>query len=516
MPVKDIYRYRKAAALTLLAIVVAGTGILVALGRRGLVEADPYFPGAEVKYYATPLFSRPRLTVEIRDAEGNPLPTVLGLYVWAPNGSIVELETRMGRGRVELSYGLVKKAMAEWRAHLKRQGNNPDLVEPGILLLGAIHADSGVYPLLRAVTLDTAKIMGDLTITITITENITGKPPLIPRNKAGAKPAIPSKPAAKPGEPLQLPPGEVEETCYYYPGPEGTFVECYTWKLEQVLQSRLNTGLPLITTYIHGDVDKLNSVLLAEAFETRTSENLEVGFGITASVSSGSTTGSTSYEVPGFTVKLGGDRIWLNTYRRFIDGIDFADPAILSVGILGDAVLARYRLYGCFGLGGFGWISCEPLDNVSDMSMVRPAISNNQLTFWYEVDGDPDDGIGLAEQGFRAYKNNWQWSTLHSDLGGAFITSYSVQLEVATLPLFSASVNVFGIELGATVGLARQDLTVKLLVCNIVLEDNAVSDYVVLANYFYSPARFKYKDDYYPIGSMYIDAYVRPKYTRPR
>ncbi len=515
MATTNPYKHRKAAALTLLAIMVAGTGIFVALGRQGLVEVDPYFPGAMVKYYTTPLFSRPRLTVEIRDAKGNPLPTSLSLYVWMPNGSIVELETRMGKGRVIFNYGLVKKAMAEWRAHLKRGGNNPDLVEPGILLLGAVHADNGIYPLLRAVTLDTAKITKDLTITITITENITGKPPLIPRNKTAKPPSL-GKPDTKIKKPLEFPPSEVEETCYSYPGPEGTFLECYIWKLERIIYYKPDTGMPLITTYVYGSVEALANVGMREVFSTKTSENLEAGFGIAASVSKASLTGSVEYEIPGFTVKLKGDNLWLNEFKAFTRGTDFSGPTILSIGIKGDAVFANYRLYYYFGLGGVGWFETKPTDTMANMSLARPKIVNDKLVFWYEIDRNPNDGVGLAEHGFNSYKNNWNWSNLYTDLHGAFLSSYDVQVEIATLPLFSASIEVFGVELGVSVGITRQDLSTKALSCDIYLDPDAVSSYVVLANYFYSPAYFEYEGNYYPIGSMYIDAYVRPKYTRPR
>jgi len=93
-------------------------------------------------------------------------------------------------------------------------------------------------------------------------------------------------------------------------------------------------------------VKRVNDVLLREYFEAEESKGIEVAFGIVASIKKSS--GEINYSIPEFTMKLGGDNhVWLDYYRRFFEGMDFSNEAILAIGMKGDFAFAKYRLQYC-------------------------------------------------------------------------------------------------------------------------------------------------------------------------
>ncbi len=475
------------------------------LKSEGAVKVDPYFPGAEVRYYKPSLHSGPGFIVKIRDTRGRALPALVSLYVWMPNGSVVSLGVYAGRGDVAANYSLVREAMLAWRSYLGLQGNDPDLVEPGILILGAIHGKNGVYPILRAITLDTAMLLKGLSITVVIVEDLEGRIPLVEGVPvAGGY----STDVEAEDKPIPLP-GNAEKVCYQPSGAGKASPSCYVWSLESVLGLKLGSGLPLAAAYIHGEVEALNSVVLLLAFQSQSSEGLEIGFGVSASITN-LAMGKAEYEVLGFTTKLLGDRIWLYSYKRFVQGINITSPTIAAVGVKGDAALLKYRLYLCPVPGETEKPICSPTSVVAEISMARPAISNDQLVFWYGADKNPDDGTGLLEQGFKAYKNNWLRFGVQTDPHGAALYSLDIQRQIATLPSLSVSINVFDKDLGVPVGSTGVGAPAKIIGAIIGLDSRTASNYTIMVEYFYSPHHFKYGGGRYPMGSMYLDIQVIP------
>ena len=494
---------RKTAIVVLIAITVAGAGLLYTTS-TGTVKNDPYFPGANVRYYKPFLHSDPKFTVRVRDAQGRVLPAILSLYAWMPNGSMVSLGIYAGLGDIAVDYDAVKEAMLVWRTHLLLQGNNPDLVEPGILVFGAIHGKSGVYPLLRAITLDTDKIVRGLSVAVTIVEDLRGRPPAVSKGWTTGEASLAE------GNPrsITLPlPEEAGRVCYWDSGIEGYTLSCYIWSLEEVTGLRLASGLPFVVVYLRGEVDALNHVSVVEVFESQSSKGLEIGFGATASVGD-PVAGWTEYWVPGFTVKLLGDKVWLYTHRVFMRKMNFTSPAIVSVGIKGDAALLTYRLYKCSGPGSGEEAVCSPTNTVAEVSLARPVVENNQLVPWHEVDQDPDDWLGPAEQGFRAYSTWWMRGRMAGDVGVAPLTSLDVEAQIGAPPLFSVSTDVFGRGLWIPVGSTGVEAPAKFLICDVFLKDRLVLNHTIVADYFYSPPQFNYGGRYYSMGSMYLDVRV--------
>ncbi len=396
------YRYRKIVVFMLLTIMLVGIGISVILRHERIVKVDPYFPGAKVEYYMRSASSNPEFIIKLRDTQGRVLPALVSLYTWMPNGSVVSLGIYAGIGEVTSNYSLISAAMLAWRSHLGLQGNDPDLVEPSILILGAIHRENGVYPILRAVTLDTTLFLRGLSVTVEIVEDLEGRVPLLQGTQVTGGGYPPDLEAEDKHIPL---PDGAEKICYNPSSTGKASLSCYVWSLESVLGLKLGSGLPLAAIYIDGGVEVLNSVVLLLAFQSKSSEGLEIGFGVSASIANPAT-GKAEYEVLGFSTKLLGDRVWLYDYKRFVQGVNITSPTIVAVGVKGDAALLRYRLYLCPGSGGTGSPKCSPTSVVAEVSMARPAISNDQLVFWYGMDKNPDDGAGPLEQGFKAYRNN--------------------------------------------------------------------------------------------------------------
>lgn len=95
----------------------------------------------------------------------------------------------------------------------------------------------------------------------------------------------------------------------------------------------------------------------------------------------------------------------------------------------------------------------------------------------------------------------------------------SVGRDIATLPLFSLSIAVTPLLPGSVrdamavvasvpVGTSRESSSLTNNYCAIQLRSGYVGSYVMVAKYFYSPTRFRYGDDEYSIGSLYIDVVV--------
>ncbi len=509
--------------LLTIAVVILGVSVMIslisALGYDA-VSIDASVSNVKVKYFKH-AFAPQVFRIVVSDSLGRKYPTTLSLYMWMPNGSVIEVGKFLGkRGNVDVSLSRVIPLLKEWYNYLTSQGNDPRLVKPGILILGAIHTPRGVYGIVKGIPLDIVKILNGLSVEIEIVENIAPENILITPQKVKelARLARTLANANTTRSSSSWPPGEMEDYCDVICDEFGCIHYCFIWKLEKVHASALNKGAPLVVAYVYGDAEKVNDVLLREYFEAKESKGIEVAFGITASVKKGN--GEISYSIPGFTVELGGENhIWLDSTARFFEGRDFGDDAILAIGIRGDFAFAKYKLQYCIATI-VGWI-CIDTDEEANMTLARPVIQDNKILTWKEVDANPYDGVGIAEKAFKYISRNWEWSPDHIEYGGIYIDAFDVSEEIKTHPLFSTSISILPLILGelpegfplavvasATVGLTEKETTKMMVACDISIQKEYASDTYVWANYLYSPTQFKYKGDKYYIGSLYIDALV--------
>jgi len=505
------------------------------------VSIDTSVNGVEVKYFSY-LFTPQQFKIVVENVSGQVYPTTLSLYVWMPNGSIIELGKFLGKnGAIDIKVTKIVSFLREWYGYLASRGNDPRLVKPGIIVLGAIHTPKGIYGVMKGIPLDMAKILRGLSVEIKITEKLTPNNILVPISKVKefielAKSKVNASVSTEGiftenddtdrgvvSFSSSWPPGEIEDYCGTICDEGGCIYYCFIWKLDKVYASVLNQGAPLVVAYVYdgvgGDyVKRVNDVLLREYFEAEESKGIEVAFGITASVKKGS--GEISYSIPGFTVELGGDNhVWLDYYKRFFEGSDFSNRAILAIGMKGDFAFAKYKLQYCY-TSIIGW-TCIDTDEEANMTLARPVIENNEILPWSDVDTSPDDGAGIAEKAFKYIKENWEWSVSHKEYGGIYIDAFTVSDEINTHPLFSTSMAILPIILSevpeaypfvaivsATVGLTEKESTKMLVACDISIQKEYASNTYVWANYFYSPTQFDYKGNKYYVGSLYIDALI--------
>jgi len=499
-------------SLLVVLVVVIGLGVIVssiALLNYSAISIDMSVNGVEVKY-SSYLFAPQQFRIIVENISGQVYPTTLSLYAWMPNGSIVELGRFLDKsGTIDIKVTKVVSVLREWHRYLASHGNDPKLVKPGIIVLGAVHTSKGVYGVVRSIPLDIAKILSGSSVEI----KIAGK--LIPNNilvtisevreltelvkrkmNAGVSAEDTfTKNDGSDNDAISFSSGwsldDIEDCCGVTCDKGNCTYYCFIWKLEEVYASVLNQSAPLAVVYLHDTVganyvNRVNDILLREYFKAEESKGIEVAFGITTSIKKSS--GEISYSIPGFTMKLGGDNhVWLDYYKRFFEGSDFSNRAILAIGMKGDFAFAKYRLQYCYTTEN-RW-ACIDTGTEVNMTLSRPVIENNRIMEWYEVDGDPFNGVGIAEKAFRYIRENWRKSLVHKDYGGVYIDTFTMSNEINTHPLFSVSMAVLPIILNevpntypfvtvvsTTVGLTGNETTKMLVACDISIKKEYASD----------------------------------------
>ena len=484
------------------------------------MSIDRSVPGVEIKYYHT-LLSPQSFRIIIENVSGQRYPTTISIYTWLPNGSITELGMFLGRhGDVKIDVHKVIAFLKSWYKYLLKHGNNPLWVKPGIIILGAVHTPLGVYSVIKGVPLSIAKILRGLSAEVRIVKKMTKKNVLIPINEVnklvkkafekGLTKSLKTRGSLHPYS-SSWPPRVIIEGCYPYSTPNGMpTTVCFIWNLDKVYASMTKHGVPLVATYIYGSVEEVKLVHLKEVFRTYESRGIYISFGIVAAVKSSN--GEISYEVPGFTIQLGGDRIWLDYAKSFYEGIDFSDDAIVAIGIWANLSFAKYELWSCIEDG-----PCVPAGIYANMTLAEPYIENNELRPWGDVDTNPYDGVGELEKVFHYIRDTWNKSKYYITFEDLDIDSLNVEHDLDTSPLFSTSIAILPLLLevpeslpftalaSISVGVTREVSTFSFVECYIVTKH---SNDMILAQYSYSPVQFEYKGKKYRIGSLYIDTFI--------
>ena len=466
--------------------------------------------------------SEPEFLLLVKDSSGRPLKAIYSLYAWMPSGEIKSLGIYGGQGIIRANYSVLRDFSREWREYLASRNTDPKYVSPGIILVGAIHEDQGIYDSIKGVPIKIEEITKNKSIAIEIIEHLEAKKPIakpIEEPIANLSRSQENRGIAIGDIELQnrWPPGSINDACNYVPW----YTECYFWVLEENYGSIMGVPLPIVAAMVRGpEADKIYAVNLRALY--RSTSTISLNFMITASVASPST--PIDYRVVGASIALRQDKTWLDQHVLFRTGIDFTPPAILGIGFLGDIAAARYRLYVMTCPWGF--CTSTPTNTLANMTLMRPSIVDNQMISYIMKDQNPYDGQGILEHALRYYMLNWAWSRDFKSQNAVGFDTFTVINDLNTYPIFSGSVDVLGILcgvwniacqiasaatpiLGASVGVEQANQVYMLLRVYTLLKNEYVNTgYWIWANYFYSPSTLLYGSSRSYIGSLYADIYV--------
>ena len=479
-------------------------------------SGDQYYSnwvlGVRVSSYSQQ--GEPEFMVFVKDRGGRPLKVIYNVYAWMPDGGFEHLGFYGGLGIVKVNYSVVRAFSKVWRDHLVSRGNNPGMVLPGILLVGAIHEASGIYESFRGVPIRVVDILANKSVAVEVIEDLEGRKPLIGYNGSNSSRSSPQTPQNIKAQ-SSWPPESIFEWCN---------LECYYWILKEVYGYTTNM-MPIVVTHVYGPgAYKINDVLQSLYFKSTSTVSIDVM--ITASVGKQGV-GVIRYKVIGSSISLTGDNIWLDTYYSFINGLDFTPPAIVGIGFKAEFTAARYKLYK----GSCDWSQCYPIyetDVESNMTFARPIITNNMMEPMRDVDPNPYDSQGALEIAYRHYRNYWLSSNTIIDSKSVLIHIFRVESELGTLPMFVLSGGVLGILcyslgysaaicsaistiasiIGASIGATKSDRLYMYSQAYVSLKAEYVGNGYIYARYLYSPDAFEYQGGQYRIGSLYVDAYI--------
>lgn len=96
---------------------------------------DLVAPDTRVFYRNPALFEKPSFTINFVNETGHRLDICISAYGWYPNGSILAINSRCGRGSIDIDYEGVREYAVEWRRYIEGLGNDVEAIKPGIIVL---------------------------------------------------------------------------------------------------------------------------------------------------------------------------------------------------------------------------------------------------------------------------------------------------------------------------------------------------------------------------------------------
>ncbi|MET1102211.1 MAG: hypothetical protein ABWW69_07045 [Pyrodictiaceae archaeon] len=163
--------------------IITGLDVAVVTLNSRTVAVDSSVSGVQVRYI-THFLTPQRFRIVVRNVSGQVYPTTLSIYAWMPNGSIIELGKFLGEyGAVDIGVQRIASFLEEWHRYIISHGDDPRLVEPGIIVLGAIHTPMGIYGVMKGIPLDTERILKGLSVEINIVENLVPGKVLVPMSE---------------------------------------------------------------------------------------------------------------------------------------------------------------------------------------------------------------------------------------------------------------------------------------------------------------------------------------------
>ena len=421
-------------------------------------------------------------------------PTVVSVFMWLPNGSIISLGTYIGEsGTVELKTVPVLRAFKTWYDYLIKNGNDPKLINIGLIILATIHTPNGIYYVIRSIPINTYKIIHDETsIKITIHTKLT-KRNLVINNKEDEKLM----------EVLvnRLLAGFVGKGILYrsessYSKLVRQLLEChYVWRLAKVYV-KTGVGIPLVAVHLYGNVSEVCGVSLMEEFIADESMGMKLGFDIMVAVRR--LAGNVVYEISGPVVML--NRMWLSYKRTFFEGVNFTGESVLAIGIKADVAFVEYKLELC----SYTVPICVDTGIVANMTLARPVVKNNTVMPWYEIDNDTHRGVASITFWYIAH----YWNRSRN-----YVEKSALVLDMLTTEPSSGLMVVLPVLLGyrtsprlATIAAVPIDQGCVTSVLLMLERPNYGAR--ICANYYYSPAEVYYKGREIRLKILYVNARI--------
>ncbi len=448
--------------------------------------------------------------VHVFNESGQPVITCLSVYGLMPNGSIGLIDFKCGRGgSVNLNYTVIRDFAKSWRDSLRAMGNDPDIAEPGLIMLGGVVIYSnGIRSFIRGMPINTTLITrGGYSVDVNIRLNTTALP-MIPRSElmkltSGASVSLG---AYAPVTMQTWPPSEILSSCAT--DPYTGIVSCYIWRLDHVFYSATFTGIPTAMLYVTGNVYKVNDVALHEHIEARESSGIYVNFagGAEVDVKSGSSV-STSYEADIYTFTLRKSYVYLDYYMIvYPDLSPINDKSFISaVGFIGNYTIARYKLYYCISPPSVPPY-CYYVDENATMAIAAPILRNNAMIRWSYNDTNPSDGYGL-DPIFNVVAKNWKSSSTTTSTTGVWYYSYNMVREVNGIDLLAAAIPLLksvpvSPYIAASVGLSSENQQLTITEVYLSLKSSYVGSGIIYAKYYYTPIKYQWGGS----GNYYIPA----------
>jgi len=462
--------------------------------------------GLAVYYRPSLPFASPSVYVGFVDESGHGLGVCVSVYGLMPNGSVGFLGYTCGRGGVSLDYGSVKSYASLWRLALAARGNNPDNVEPGLILLGTAFDSEAAYPFIKGIPVDTGLVKRGYTVTTEIKLNTKNMPKISKTQIKQIVTQTKQNTANEQGSTVatqQWSPGGFTGYCWSFSdGSRG----CFEWRLDKVIYSSTNRGIPLAMVYVTGNLERLEIVFLKERVATQTSIGLYVNFAAGAELEvKGGATISHVFSSNVYTFTLGGNSVYLD-YSNLIYPEQFSNlPFITTIGFWGNYSIIRYKEYYC--IYSFP-VQCYPTGNNATMVLAVPMLSNNKMLSWSYTDTYPYDGVGL-DPVFNVVANSWTPTGYRTSRSYLDIDSYNIVRETGSIDLLSASIPLLvqapvSTSISASVGLSTQTSPSTMTDVLLSLKYQYIGGSTTLYGYYYkTPVKYEWNNNYYYIPASY-------------
>lgn len=479
--------------LVVLVPLIAYLSILTYVDVNTVVESIA--PNITVKY-SPPILTNPSFTINLVSESDSPVRACLTVYGLMPNGTLAFLTYKCGSGSINLNYTVIKQYAELWRNSLRAMGNDPDIAEPGLIILGAAVDSRGLHPFVKGLTINTTLIVRNYNAATKLQVRM-GSGPYLPTGELRSILNAARSSQASFSGPITMqswPPRNIYESCYT--DPNTGLVTCYIWKLDTIYYSATFTGIPLAMVYVTGNAYKINYIDFYEDIFADSSSGIYVNFaaGAEVDVKSGSSI-STSYSADIYTWTLTKS----NTYLNYKMSIHPSGPMISAIGFIGNYSIARYKLYACI----FSIIpTCIYLNENATMVLAVPVLKNNAMIRWNYNDTNSSSTSYLG-QIFSIVMNHWNPSSTQTSTYGIFYTSYDVVREVYGIDLLSVAISLLKeVPVSPTVAASLVAIDIELN------RAYTGSTSTIYANYYYTPVRYEWNGNYYYIPAMYVYARV--------
>ncbi len=450
---------RALAVIALILAIAAPAALsLVQPGTQIIGSARYQGTGIRVDYTRPAPGEEPRFIVSLASISPGDRVSI-SAYAWLSNGSFRCLGRYSSSNNVVvLDWGALAKAMGDWVSHYRELGLSPEGVSLGILLIGTVARNDGLYAVAASVPVSPSLVAEGSGVTVRLSS-----PPIkildideVRESLAKSIGVSPDKLKMneKASSSDEWPPN-IRESCYNFCyGPHTCYMVCYEWHPESGSPNHigLNVRIPLVASVIKGEeaYNGIYYVVLREVLRARSQASVSIGISAVAGITGGGGGGGVSYSIIGYSW-VASDEKWadLDYSKGFMPGQDFTAPnTVLYVGFKGDIAVSKYRLYRCVYWFTPPQRECAPLNEWANITVVRPAGGaplNNSLGVWGTASlynyNDP-----VTRQYIDLVLNDWlDYSNQRLATNNITLTSYMIRNELNTLLSLSGGVNVLSL-----------------------------------------------------------------------